>query len=140
MNRFHRSQPSAEEKRKSGGSGGLSSAQSDVEAPQPIAEQRKIYFNIPLPDEAKDEEGHPRVDFGRNKVRTAKYTPLTFLPKNLYLQFHNIANVYFFFIIILSVSHPEDRYYPLVSLILPLDRSSQFLEPPIPVLAPFHLL
>lgn len=123
MKRFHRSQPSAEEKRKSGGSGGLSSAQSDVEAPQPIAEQRKIYFNIPLPDEAKDEEGHPRVDFGRNKIRTTKYTPLTFLPKNLYLQFHNIANVYFFFIIILSIfpifgaSNPGLSAVPLIVIL-----------------------
>lgn len=65
---------------------------------------RTIYFNIPLPDDAKDEEGHPITVFPRNKIRTAKYTPLSFIPKDLWFQFHNIANVYFLFIIILCVS------------------------------------
>jgi phospholipid-translocating ATPase len=67
------------------------------------SESRTIYVNIPLPDEAKDEQGHIKQNYGRNKIRTAKYTPLSFFPKNLWFQFHNIANIYFFFIIILSV-------------------------------------
>jgi phospholipid-translocating ATPase len=65
---------------------------------------RKIFFNIPLPIEALNEHGKPAARFGRNKIRTAKYTPLSFLPKNLFHQFHNIANIYFFFLIILGVS------------------------------------
>ena len=65
---------------------------------------RSIFFNIPLPQEARDEEGHPRTFFPRNKIRTAKYTPLSFIPKNLYFQFHQIANIYFLFIVCLSVS------------------------------------
>lgn len=65
---------------------------------------RTVFFNIPLPDSARDEEGHPITHYKRNKIRTAKYTPLSFIPKNLWFQFHNIANVYFFFIIILQVS------------------------------------
>lgn len=64
---------------------------------------RTVYFNIPLPDSARDEEGRPLQHYKRNKIRTAKYTPLSFIPKNLFLQFHNIANVYFLFIIILTV-------------------------------------
>lgn len=64
---------------------------------------RKIYFNIPLPADARDEEGHPLTVFPRNKIRTAKYTPLSFIPKNLWFQFHNIANIYFLLIIILGV-------------------------------------
>lgn len=64
---------------------------------------RKIYFNVPLPDSERDENGRPLQHFGRNKIRTAKYTPLSFVPKNLYYQFHNIANIYFFIIIILGV-------------------------------------
>lgn len=67
---------------------------------------RRIFFNLPLPPDAKDENGHPIINFTRNKIRTAKYTPLSFIPKNLWLQFHNIANMYFLFIIILSVSGP----------------------------------
>ena len=37
-----------------------------------------------------------------NKIETTKYTILTFLPKNLFEQFHRFANVYFLFIIILN--------------------------------------
>ena len=65
---------------------------------------RTIFFNIPLPAEMMDENGHPLTHYARNKIRTAKYTPLSFVPKNLWFQFHNIANVYFLFIVILGVS------------------------------------
>lgn len=65
---------------------------------------RTIYVNQSLPPEALTEEGHIKAHYARNKIRTAKYTPLSFVPKNLWFQFHNIANVYFLFIIILSVS------------------------------------
>lgn len=64
---------------------------------------RQVYFNIPLPPDALDETGKPVAQFRRNKIRTAKYTPLSFVPKNLWYQFHNIANVYFLFLIILAV-------------------------------------
>ena len=65
---------------------------------------RRIYFNMPLPASERDEEGKPLHQYARNKIRTAKYTPLSFIPKNLWFQFHNIANIYFFIIIILDVS------------------------------------
>ena len=67
------------------------------------SESRTIYFNIPLPASARDEEGKPLREYARNKIRTAKYTPISFIPKNLYFQFHNVANIYFFLIIILGV-------------------------------------
>lgn len=67
---------------------------------------RTIYFNMALPESARDEEGKPLVHFSRNKIRTAKYTPLSFIPKNLYFQFQQVANVYFLFIIILTASSP----------------------------------
>jgi phospholipid-translocating ATPase len=66
---------------------------------------RKIFFNLPLPPEALDEEGHPLKHYRRNKIRTAKYTPISFVPKNIWYQFHNIANVYFLLLIVLAVSH-----------------------------------
>ncbi|KAL1626826.1 phospholipid transporting ATPase [Neofusicoccum ribis] len=84
---------------------------------------RIIYFNIPLPPEARDEEGHPRATYVRNKIRTAKYTPLSFIPKNLWLQFHNIANIYFAFIIILGAfsifgaSNPALNAVPLIVIL-----------------------
>ena len=64
---------------------------------------RTIWFNLPLPDHAKNEQGLPKAKYSRNKIRTAKYTPLSFVPKNLWFQFHNIANIYFLFIIILGI-------------------------------------
>jgi len=69
------------------------------------SQSRTIYTNVPLPDAALDEEGKRKEEFPRNKIRTSKYTPLSFLPKNLWFQFHNIANVYFLFIIVLNVGH-----------------------------------
>jgi phospholipid-translocating ATPase len=65
---------------------------------------RRIFFNVPLSDDARDEDGIPLAQFPRNKIRTAKYTPISFIPKNLWFQFHTVANIYFLFIIILGVS------------------------------------
>lgn len=66
-------------------------------------EPRRIYFNLPLPAYKLNEDGSIKAQFARNKIRTAKYTPLSFIPKNLVLQFQNVANVYFLFVIILNV-------------------------------------
>jgi phospholipid-translocating ATPase len=66
-------------------------------------ERRRIYVNMRLPSEETHDDGTPIHLYPRNKIRTAKYTPLTFIPKNLYFQFHNIANIYFLFIVILQV-------------------------------------
>jgi phospholipid-translocating ATPase len=76
----------------------------DDEQPASSHAGRRIFFNIPLPPDARDEDGSPLQHFERNKIRTSKYTPISFVPKNLWFQFHNIANVYFLFLIILSVS------------------------------------
>lgn len=79
-------------------------------------ERRRIYFNMRLPPEETHDDGTPLHWYSRNKIRTAKYTPLTFIPKNLYLQFHNVANIYFLFIVILQVLSPSSqsncRYSP----------------------------
>lgn len=111
LNRFHRRAGSTEKKTDSIDGSRAEAVQDGVEAPDKGAEQggsrRRIFFNIPLSDDAKDENGHPLADFGRNKVRTAKYTPLSFVPKDLWFQFHNIANVYFLFVIILAVGPAE---------------------------------
>lgn len=37
-----------------------------------------------------------------NSISTTKYTLLTFLPKNLFEQFHRYANIYFLLMVILS--------------------------------------
>lgn len=65
---------------------------------------RQLYFNLPLPKDMTDDDGNPIQQFTRNKIRTAKYTPLSFIPKNLWFQFQNIANIFFLFLVILVVS------------------------------------
>jgi phospholipid-translocating ATPase len=65
---------------------------------------RSLYFNLDLPSDMLDEEGLPKIQYPRNKIRTAKYTPLSFVPKNLWFQFHQVANIFFFFLVILVVS------------------------------------
>lgn len=67
-------------------------------------EKRTIVFNRILPDEFLDPDtGEPDTDYPRNKIRTTKYTPLSFIPKNFTNQFiHNVANIYFLFLIILG--------------------------------------
>ncbi|XP_036212625.1 phospholipid-transporting ATPase VD isoform X1 [Bactrocera oleae] len=45
---------------------------------------------------------HPNGDFVGNKIRTTKYTLLSFIPKNLLEQFHRVANLYFIFIVLLN--------------------------------------
>ncbi|KAF2770332.1 aminophospholipid-translocating P4-type ATPase [Teratosphaeria nubilosa] len=85
---------------------------------------RTIYFNIPLPESARDDEGRPLQQYKRNKIRTSKYTPISFVPKNLWFQFHNIANVYFLAIIILDffsifgATNPGLSAVPLIVIVV----------------------
>ena len=81
--------------------GGNASDPQDLEGG---AAPRKLYFGLPLPKELQDEEGKPFQQYPRNKIRTAKYTPLSFIPKNLFFQFQNVANIFFLFLVILVVS------------------------------------
>lgn len=112
---------STEKKRQSDGSGQLSGNQgadgttaqeelvngadaNSTTTSEEEGEGRTLFFNLPLPAEFKDEEGNPAQSYTRNKIRTAKYTPLSFIPKNIWFQFHNIANIFFLFNVILVVS------------------------------------
>ena len=51
------------------------------------------------PDLAPNAKGHPNRNFKSNRIRTTKYSLLTFLPKNLFEQFHRFANLYFIFVV-----------------------------------------
>lgn len=117
--RLNRKSVTSEKKRQSGGSETLQSSQAthengdqhsgdanDDEEEEVDLEHgpRQLYFNLPLPPELLDEDGNPLHEFTRNKIRTAKYTPLSFIPKNLWFQFQNVANIFFLFLVILVVS------------------------------------
>ncbi|XP_075400580.1 phospholipid-transporting ATPase IK [Tenrec ecaudatus] len=60
-----------------------------------------------------------RNKYKTNIIRTAKYNIFTFLPLNLYEQFHRISNLYFLFIIILQ-GIPEISTLPWFTLFAPL--------------------
>ncbi|KAH6894066.1 hypothetical protein B0T10DRAFT_399522 [Thelonectria olida] len=87
------------------------------------SENRTLFFNQPLPDSLVDEDGHPVQSFPRNKIRTAKYTPISFIPKNLWFQFHNVANIFFLFLVILVIfpifggTNPGLNAVPLIFII-----------------------
>ncbi|XP_078299827.1 phospholipid-transporting ATPase IK isoform X8 [Panthera onca] len=54
-----------------------------------------------------------------NVIHTAKYNVFSFLPLNLYEQFHRVSNLYFLFIIILQ-GLPEISTLPWFTLFVPL--------------------
>lgn len=45
---------------------------------------------------------HERFQFSGNSIRTAKYSIITFLPRNLFEQFHRVAYIYFLVIAVLN--------------------------------------
>lgn len=94
------------------------------ETPNREHDFRTIFFNLPLPDEMLDEDGMPIMKYPRNKIRTTKYTPLMFFPKNIMLQFNNFANIYFLILCILGafqifgVSNPGLAAVPLIVIVI----------------------
>ena len=62
---------------------------------------RTIVPNHIIPSDVPKTE-HPNRTYLDNFVRTTKYTLLSFLPKNLFEQFHRFANLYFLFIVLLN--------------------------------------
>uniref|UniRef100_A0A3Q2CYB7 P-type ATPase N-terminal domain-containing protein n=1 Tax=Cyprinodon variegatus TaxID=28743 RepID=A0A3Q2CYB7_CYPVA len=52
-----------------------------------------------------------------NRIRTTKYSFLSFLPKNLFEQLHRFANVYFIFLAALNFVPVVEAFEPEVSLI-----------------------
>lgn len=89
-------------------------------------ESRTVVFNRVLPEAYLDPEtGKPLTDYPRNKIRTTKYTPLNFVPKNVTFQFlHNVANIYFLAMIILGafsifgVPSPVLAAVPLIVIVI----------------------
>ncbi|POW20980.1 hypothetical protein PSHT_02928 [Puccinia striiformis] len=86
-------------------------------------QRRSIYVNLVLPTVQVDKYGDPIARYVRNKVRTTKYTIITFFPKNMWEQFRNVANVYFLVLIIFQVfpifgaATPQVAMLPLVFIL-----------------------
>ncbi|XP_072996972.1 phospholipid-transporting ATPase 1 [Typha latifolia] len=60
-----------------------------------------------------------RFEFAGNSIRTGKYSVLTFLPRNLFEQFHRVAYIYFLIIAILN-QLPQLAVFGRGASILPL--------------------
>lgn len=89
------------------------------------AKKRQVFLNMPLPRSELKKSGDPKGTYPRNKVRTSKYTMVSFLPRFLFEQFRRIANVYFLLLIILQVRQeftagatvPQIAMLPLVAIL-----------------------
>ncbi|XP_071599717.1 phospholipid-transporting ATPase VD isoform X1 [Heliangelus exortis] len=57
---------------------------------------------IPCLGHYKEEYEKVSKLYMNNKIRTTKYTLLNFIPRNLFEQFHRVANLYFLFLVVLN--------------------------------------
>ncbi|PKU87430.1 phospholipid-transporting ATPase 1 [Dendrobium catenatum] len=89
-------------------SGHMSSSQKEISD----ADARLVYINDP--DRSNSPVRHPN-----NSIRTTKYSVLTFLPKNLFEQFHRVAYIYF--LILAAINQiPQLGVFTPAASILPL--------------------
>ncbi|KAK6143245.1 hypothetical protein DH2020_023593 [Rehmannia glutinosa] len=73
---------------------------------------RLVYVNDPV-------RTNDKFELAGNSIRTAKYSILTFLPRNLFEQFHRVAYIYFLVIAILN-QLPQLAVFGREASILPL--------------------
>uniref|UniRef100_A0A3B4VES9 P-type ATPase N-terminal domain-containing protein n=1 Tax=Seriola dumerili TaxID=41447 RepID=A0A3B4VES9_SERDU len=52
-----------------------------------------------------------------NKIRTTKYSLLSFLPRNLFEQLHRSANIYFIFLAALNFVPVVEAFQPEIALV-----------------------
>uniref|UniRef100_A0A8C3PIS8 Phospholipid-transporting ATPase n=1 Tax=Calidris pygmaea TaxID=425635 RepID=A0A8C3PIS8_9CHAR len=77
--------------------------------------KRVIISNLPFG--SKKWKENPNRHYDSNKIKTTKYTIFTFLPKNIYEQFHRFANIYFVIIALLNFVPVVNAFQPEVSVI-----------------------
>ncbi|PIA38539.1 hypothetical protein AQUCO_02700029v1 [Aquilegia coerulea] len=70
---------------------------------------RLIYINDPC-------RTNDKFEFTGNEIRTSKYTIISFMPKNLFIQFHRVAYLYFLAIAVLNQLPPLAVFGRTVSL------------------------
>ncbi|KAH1038144.1 hypothetical protein J1N35_039887 [Gossypium stocksii] len=73
---------------------------------------RLVHINDPV-------NTNEKFEFAGNSIRTAKYSILTFLPRNLFEQFHRVAYIYFLVIAVLN-QLPQLAVFGRTASILPL--------------------
>lgn len=90
------------------GSGSMSMSQREISD----QDSRLVYVNDPF-------KTNESLEFASNSIRTSKYSVLTFLPRNLFEQFHRVAYVYFLIIAVLN-QLPQLAVFGRFASILPL--------------------
>ncbi|KAM7389638.1 hypothetical protein PAMP_023601 [Pampus punctatissimus] len=76
---------------------------------------RNLVSNLPY--EGLEKGKQPNHHFPGNAIKTTKYTPLFFIPMNLFEQFHRLANIYFVALAILNFVPLVNAFQPEVALI-----------------------
>ncbi|KAF9971218.1 hypothetical protein BGZ73_005886 [Actinomortierella ambigua] len=83
---------------------GMTRADTKISLRKSKKDSRRIFVNLPLPTHDLDARGNPKVSYGSNRIKTAKYSAWNFLPKNLFEQFRRVANMFFLFMAILQLT------------------------------------
>ncbi|KAM3612158.1 uncharacterized protein V6R79_003770 [Siganus canaliculatus] len=76
---------------------------------------RSLVSNLPY--EGLEKGKQPNRYFPGNAIKTTKYTILSFIPVNLFEQFHRLANIYFVGLAILNFVPVVNAFQPEVALI-----------------------
>ncbi|XP_061048221.1 phospholipid-transporting ATPase VD isoform X3 [Eubalaena glacialis] len=71
-------------------------------SPQTPTLAAKHRLVVPHLQPFKDEYEKFSGTYVNNRIRTTKYTLLNFVPRNLFEQFHRVANLYFLFLVVLN--------------------------------------
>ncbi|XP_053311144.1 phospholipid-transporting ATPase VA [Spea bombifrons] len=77
---------------------------------------RSVCSNLLYESSGKGASDNPNRLHAANSIKTTKYTALSFLPKNLFEQFHRLANVYFVFIALLNFVPAVNAFKPELAL------------------------
>ncbi|XP_029439242.1 probable phospholipid-transporting ATPase VB isoform X2 [Rhinatrema bivittatum] len=78
-------------------------------------QSRVVTSNLPF--ERCQWKDNPNQDYDTNEIKTTKYTVLSFLPKNLFEQFHRFANLYFVAVAALNFVPVVNAFQPAISLV-----------------------
>lgn len=106
------------------------SASFEISGSKPRRSLRRTHHkSVQFENNLLSNEGNPRLiyiddpkrtndkyEFSGNEIRTSKYTIITFLPKNLFIQFHRVAYLYFLAIAALNQLPPLAVFGRTVSL------------------------
>lgn len=82
---------------------------------KPQDQKRKVSSNLPY--ETFKWKDQPNRHYATNQIKTTKYTMLSFVPKNLFEQFHRFANLYFVAVAALNFVPVVNAFQPAVAII-----------------------